>query len=54
MKVKELKEILTQFDDDIDILIDKSVDGGFEEIRHLTESDIYLDDDNKIIIGYLY
>ena len=53
MKVKQLKEIISRLDDEMDVLIDKSVDGGFSDIRHVTESDFYLEDD-KIIIGYLY
>lgn len=52
MKVRELKEIIAQYDDDFDVLIDKSVDGGFSEVRDLTESDITKYDDTQIIIGY--
>ena len=53
MKVKQLKEIISHLDDEMDVLIDKSVDGGFSDIRQLTKSDLYLDGD-KIILGYLY
>lgn len=56
MTIKELKEILSQYDDEAEVLIDKSVDGGFENIREITEYDIqkYQFDENKIIIGYNY
>lgn len=54
MKVNKLKEILSQYDDELDILIDKSIDGGFSDIRELTESDIMKYSDMEIIIGYVY
>lgn len=54
MTVKELKEFLSQYDDEVDVFIDKSVDGGWSDIRYLTESDITKYGDTKIIIGYLY
>ena len=52
MTVKELKEILSQYDDETVVLIDKSVDGGFEDIREITEYDIQKYEDDKIIIGW--
>ena len=52
MTVKELKDILSKYDDDIEVLIDKSVDGGFMSIRNMEEWDIQKYGDTKIIIGY--
>lgn len=53
MKVKELIEFLSQFDDEMDLFIDKSVDGGVSDIQNLTKPDFYIDGD-KIILGYEY
>lgn len=54
MKVKELKKIISQYDDEMDVLIDKSVDGGFVNIVEMEEYDIqkYNFEENKIIIGW--
>ena len=52
MKVKELIEILSQYDENMEVLIDESVDGMICDYEELTENDINKFDDNKIIIGY--
>lgn len=52
MKVKELKNILSQYDDELDVLIDKSVDGGFIDITDMQEYDVQKYDDKHIIINY--
>ena len=52
MNVGELKKLLDKYDDNIDVLIDKSVDGGFADIAYLEESDIQKYGDTKIIINY--
>lgn len=53
MKIKDLKQILEKYDDEINIMIDKTVDGGFGEIRDFEEYDIFETDDNQIILGYV-
>lgn len=50
MTVKELKEILSQYDDELDVLIDKSVDGAFIDITDMQEYDVQQYDDKHIII----
>lgn len=54
MTIKELKEILSQYDENTEVLIDKSVDGGFVNIVEMEEYDIqkYTFEENKIIIGW--
>lgn len=52
MTVSELIKLLSQYDENLEVLIDKSVDGGFIDIRDFEERDIMKYDDNKIIIGY--
>lgn len=54
MTIKELKEILSQYDENTEVLIDKSVDGGFVNIVEMEEYDIqkYDFEENKIIIGW--
>lgn len=54
MTVKELKEILSKYDDETEVLIDKSVDGGFIDIVEMEEYDIqkYHFEENKIIINW--
>lgn len=52
MTVKELKDILSKYDENLDVLIDKSVDGGFGCIRDFEDYDIQKYGDTKIIIGY--
>ena len=52
MKVKELKNILSQYDDELDILIDKSIDGYCSSIVYMEECDVQQYDDQHIIINY--
>ena len=54
MTIKELKEILSQYDENMEVLIDKSVDGGFIDIEEMEEYDIQEYEDNKLIIGWQY
>lgn len=52
MKVKELKNILSQYDDELDVLIDKSIDGYCTDITDMQEYDVQKYDDKHIIINY--
>ena len=52
MKVKDLKKLLSKYDDELDVLIDKSVDGAFSDITDMQEYDIQQYDDKHIIINY--
>lgn len=52
MTVSELIKILSQYDGDMDVIIDDSTDGGFFNIRNLEEWDIQKYGDTKIIFNY--
>lgn len=52
MKVKDLKELLSKYDDELDVLIDKSIDGYCTSIVDMEEYDIQQYDDQHIIINY--
>lgn len=54
MKIKELIKILSQYDENMEVLIDKSVDGMISDYEEFTENDITKFDENKIIIGWQY
>lgn len=53
MKIKELIEVLSSYDDEnMEVLIDDSIDGFLEDVRELEEWDIRKYDDNSIIFNY--
>ena len=50
--VKKLKEILSQYDDELVVLIDKSDPSTFSDVTYMEEGDIQRYDDERIIINY--